>query len=1087
MGRGPEMVHLERVWRQGRRRLRVVAITGEAGIGKTRLVAEFLSRAQAGGARVLQASCEEFLDEARAPMLEMLRSDLAGRDVEALVRDLGDAGVQLARLLPEWTACALPPDRPAEVVPTVVDPARVRLQQLEGMVGWLRAATSADDLCLFIDDVHWADAETVAVLEHLVEHHTDLPLLLLVTSREHGSDAAEQLLAGVLRASETVVRLPLGGLGDDEVRRLVGAELASLEDEGQPDAEEFMGRVCDVAGGNPLFVRELARSRAGSTSSDPVAGADVGLVVGEMMPSHVHQVIRSRAARLPESVRECLRAAAVVGRVFEPGLVAGVTGLYPAEVDRALASAAEAALVEEHSAAPLRFRFCHEAVRIALYDDVGPLQRSDLHHRVGQLVEERSVDADSEVHHLALGHHYGRAADPTLERRAAGHLRRAAELAAERGGHAAAVRLLARVEGLLGDSAAAAERCDLAITRGVAEFYAGLPGFRDTLLGAAREAARAGLHEHLVRAVVANHRGWYSSTTSVDDERVELIRLALLRCPDDDLRALARLNAMWAMEKVREPQERGRVLERSLASVLLAERLGDPDLLIDILCDRFSVLYASFEDPVGVAGLARRIEDLAERSGGESHVLNAAIAVAQSTMMIGDFATSDEALELSEALAARIHRPVRLWLARVWTATRVAMRGDLARAEELAGEALEFGVTLNQPDAFTWYAGQLFCLRNLADRLEEIVEAIEEQVNAHAATVPAWRAGLALALAKVGRTGEARSIVDELVAREGAGIPQDMIRLPGLAFLACAVAELGDVGAARVVHDELLPYTGMFAHNGTIDAGPIDLHLGALAVTFGDSDRASRYLAAASGQCDRAGAEAWITHVDRWLGVAVPAQARISVLGTFGVVGVGGQEPVRWTSRKARTLLKFLVASHGSVVRRETILHLLWPDTDPDLLANRFAVALATVRRALDPDRARPTEHHVELRDDLVRLRVEHLDVDLDQFHALAVCEHREGLRRAVDLYLGDPFMDEPDAEWAVDVRAHAQVSWRQALTRLAGLEAERGDLVTAAGLFRKVLEVDPYAENAARGLADVLTQMGIRGQATTVLTDLDL
>ncbi len=1546
VGRTRELEQLGKAWERAPYGLRVITITGEPGIGKTRLAAEFLAELSGQGARVLRGRCPEFLGSAFTPLVEALRADLAGRGPADLVQRLGSGAGELVRLVPELSEAV-----PLARTEVSADPALARMRILEALAAWLRSAAATDRVCLFLDDVHWADPETMSVIEYLVGACRELPLLVLLTSRELESAQADAFLAGPLQPSGTVARIPLTGLSDDEVDRLIGAELL-LGGAAPQRSKEFVGRVRDVAGGNPLFVRELARQRG-----DGHGGSRAGDEASAVVPAALADVIRQRAARLPDPVRLSLQTAAVIGREFDPAVLAEAVELPVSEVDRHLTAATAASLVEEHSAAPLRYRFCHDAVRTALYDGHGPLQRADLHRRVGGVLQKRVPAAASESHHRALGHHLGRSGEPELERRASMHLRRAAELSSDRRGHAAAAQLYSRAESLLGEGAPAAERCDLMIARGTVEFYAGIPAFRDTLLDAAREAARTDQVDQLVRAVVANHRGWYSSTTGVDRERVELIELALLRCPREDSEALARLNAMWAMENVRDPGERARVLERSIAAATIAEEVADPDLLISILCDRFSVMYASFENPRGCVELAKRIEQLARTSGDEGHLLNAAVAVAQSTMMTGDFATSDDALALAEVLAARVHRPVRLWLAQVWIATRTAMRGDLERGESLAGAALEYGVSLDQPDAFTWYAGQLFSLRFLGNRIAELVDAIEEQVAEHAAAVPAWQAGLAYAFAVVGRTEEAKQIVSEFAAQELGQLPYDMIRLPGLAFLASAVAALEDRGTARMVYDALAPYTTMFAHNGTVDAGPIDLHLGALAVTLEDPALARVHLADAAWQCESVGAAAWQPHVDHWLraaealtarrashylaqgqrhwfvgeqlaaygaydhaweiaaaegahteaaraavgpeldhestgqramesarrcaavlphlaphetalrrqvlltmalaefatdptrgresvqrvrrsadqsatgdpvaeltqlvaealaagpfepradrlvtaqriltevetqnirwlanaayflllsalleagetpaldaalswrssfltrmphlmtgrirgrfrcaralldgdtdraaaiaaelladteavddggrsgawlaqsaviawqrgdsaaleslflrarqeepheplwptslawlwqsqgradaaaalvallpepatllqgrnGLATltvwaelarvtgdrgrmtellellvphagrvvtigsglvfwgtvdrplglvheclgrPAQARrhleaardlclrvgaqpwlveaqltlaefgdrnadpdldvaglasqalagarrmgmpalaasaqrlldarataeahegrlpavatnlvenaaegrtqIRVLGGFAVVGADGSH-VRWTSRKARTLLKYLVASRGAAVHRESAMHLLWPDEEPENLANRFSVALATVRRALDPARAAATQHHVQLHDDLLRLNLEHLDIDLDEFHALAVSGDRAALRKALKLYRGDPFADEADAEWTLGVRAQAQLAVRHATTRLARLEAERGDLIGAAGLFRKVLADDPHSEAAGRGLAGVLRALGAHAEADQV------
>lgn len=143
---------------------------------------------------------------------------------------------------------------------------------------------------------------------------------------------------------------------------------------------------------------------------------------------------------------------------------------------------------------------------------------------------------------------------------------------------------------------------------------------------------------------------------------------------------------------------------------------------------------------------------------------------------------------------------------------------------------------------------------------------------------------------------------------------------------------------------------------------------------------------------------------------------RIRVFGGFDVVSVCGQE-AEWTSRKARELLKMLVAARGSSTSREVFMHYLWPDEDPELLGNRFAVAVNVIRRALDPKRLQPTQHYVQTVGDSVRLNIGNLDIDLERFYALAGSHESEKRQSAARLYTGDLFSDEPYADWAISIR----------------------------------------------------------------------
>ena len=147
---------------------------------------------------------------------------------------------------------------------------------------------------------------------------------------------------------------------------------------------------------------------------------------------------------------------------------------------------------------------------------------------------------------------------------------------------------------------------------------------------------------------------------------------------------------------------------------------------------------------------------------------------------------------------------------------------------------------------------------------------------------------------------------------------------------------------------------------------------------------------------------------------------RIRVLGGFEVFSLCGT-PAVWTSRKARKLLKMMVAMQGVATSREVFMEVLWPGEPPAVLSNRFSVAVNAVRRSLDVDRLFPTQHYVVTEGNSVRLEVSNLDVDLESFLSLA--QHRDEASReaAKKLYGGPAFSEEPYADWAVDVRNHAE------------------------------------------------------------------
>src|SRR3546814_9121467 len=146
-----------------------------------------------------------------------------------------------------------------------------------------------------------------------------------------------------------------------------------------------------------------------------------------------------------------------------------------------------------------------------------------------------------------------------------------------------------------------------------------------------------------------------------------------------------------------------------------------------------------------------------------------------------------------------------MWLASAWRAMRLGLRGRFRDAESAAEAAFELGSSSGQPDAATWFAGQLFTLRWQQGRLHELVDMIEAEVASAAEGIPAWRTAYALALAEAGRLSEAEAILDEFLSTGLRDLPQDLLWLQGMAFL-CSTCELvGRPDAAVVLHAALAP------------------------------------------------------------------------------------------------------------------------------------------------------------------------------------------------------------------------------------------------------------------------------------------
>jgi DNA-binding SARP family transcriptional activator len=216
----------------------------------------------------------------------------------------------------------------------------------------------------------------------------------------------------------------------------------------------------------------------------------------------------------------------------------------------------------------------------------------------------------------------------------------------------------------------------------------------------------------------------------------------------------------------------------------------------------------------------------------------------------------------------------------------------------------------------------------------------------------------------------------------------------------------------------------------------------------------------------------------------------IRALGRFEVeVGDHTVPASRWQSRKARDLLRILVARRGRPVPRGELCELLWPDDDPDRTGHRLSVLLSIVRGVLDPARACATDHYLVADQASIALDIARVRVDVEEFLA-----HVAHGRRLVDRgafaeahtllvaverqYRADAFEDEPYAEWSRPMREEARAAYLTVLRMLAQVSRVAAGPGAAVGYLLRLLERDPYDESAHRALVRTLVAGGQHGEA---------
>jgi DNA-binding NarL/FixJ family response regulator len=338
----------------------VVLLSGEAGVGKTRLVEEAAGRATDAGARVLAGSCIEMGGEGLpfGPLAHAFRSLMRDTSPEELDAFIGSARSELAQVLPD-----LDPDSAPSASP-LGEGGTARLIEL--VVGVIERLAADRPLMFVIEDLHWADRSTLDLVALLVRALRADPVLMVVSFRSdelHRSHPLRPLVTGWERV-RAVQHIELARLRRAEVARQLEAIL------GAPPTARLVDQVHERSEGNAFLVEEIL----GAVQS----GADP-----DHLPLSLRDVLLARVERLDPSTQRLLRIAAAGGRAVSDRLLAAVAGLEEAELDAALREAVEHhVLVVDDTERGYVFR--HALTRDAIYGDTLPRERVRIHAAYGE-------------------------------------------------------------------------------------------------------------------------------------------------------------------------------------------------------------------------------------------------------------------------------------------------------------------------------------------------------------------------------------------------------------------------------------------------------------------------------------------------------------------------------------------------------------------------------------------------------------------------------------------------------------------------------------------------------------------------------
>ena len=819
-GRAPVLARLEQAWSEAASGggSRFALISGEPGIGKTTLASELARRAHAQGGAVLLGRCDEHALVPFQPWIEALE-----RLVEALPPADADRWLSahdgaLARLLPAHSASHAGAGSPRE-----------RYLAFELVRALLDDVAARWPVLLVLDDVHWADADSLSLLRHLARSVSRARLLVVVCARPAELEPPVAQALAELRRAGPLVHLELAGLDDDAV----GAVLARRT--GGTDRQSAR-RLRARSGGNPFFLDELLRA-AQDDVDEPGSP-----------PPGVRGVIAGRLSRLGHATLRALDVAAVCGLEFDVSTLARVDDRPLGEVLEALDAAIEAALVAPAGRRG-RYAFAHALVAETIVSALAPSGRARLHLHVAEILAERhgagEAGAGEVVRHL-------RAAGAL-----AGDERLAAwELAAAREATAA----LAHSDAAEHYEAALAvrphvqqrERAETLLALGRAHDHAGRRRRARAAFAEAAELARASRDGGLLARAALGHGGTAVVIAAADPTLVRMLEEALASARDDDPATSARLLARLSVELYYSEPERAR--ELSALAVERARRAEDAAALGAALNARRVALWSPHHVHERLA-VSEEMIAVAEQAGDREIALRGRNWRVVDLLELGRIRQATAEINAYEALADDVGLPHFRWYAPLWRATLAQLAARWDEAHELSEQALAIGGQADDPNAALFAGIQRHHGLYVQGRMAEVDRTRLVRGGVGSLAAAEWLANVALYDAETGAVEDARRVVRELSSDGCRALAMDA-NWHGACSLAEAAVLVHDREAGAALYELLEPHAALFPVIARAVGwlGSAEYFVGRLAGLLGRDEEAEARLRRAVDENERAGA-----------------------------------------------------------------------------------------------------------------------------------------------------------------------------------------------------------------------------------------
>jgi len=824
-----------------------VFISGEAGIGKSRLVQCLEEQANRAPHEVIRLQCSPYhQDSAFHPVIQRLArvAGFAADDsaeqrldkLEGLLRSNNEEIEAVAAVYAELLSL----ETLGRYKSLKLSPQKLKELTLQTLFNRLALISRRLPALMIIEDTHWIDPSTAELLEQVLARTTELPVMLVVTHRPEWS-------AHWATGYSHTTTLSMGRLSRPQIAELVQTIM------GRKPAMALINDIAERTDGVPLFVEELTRALSEQNPDHPRLLDEI--------PATLQGSLMAGLDRLSPVAKELAQVASAIGRDFSRTLLKQVARHASATLDDALSELIQAHVMIRSGLSSDAYAFRHALIQDVAYQSLVTSKRRNYHKLVGEtLIAEHPAVAETQPELIAR-----HLSEADLPERALSFWKLAAKRALARSANFEAVNhcenALRLVTHLADDKARARESLPVRLLLGRALESAGRmsEAMRHSLAATDEARAQGNGAAFAEAALVYDNARFLSNEPSRDSlvllkEARSLIGVADLSTRCHILSRLARAHLVLG-----EIDAANRFAREASAE---ARRLNDPLSRFELLVNRF-LIPASTQPKDDVRDWRAQVDELlslADEVDDDDARGRARSLDVYASAEFGDRERMDRALDELNVLGEARQRMHVQWIAVHGRAMQAILNGDFADAERHAEAALDLGRRTYGEAVEGVYGFQMFTIRREQGRLAEVAPIIKHLIDENP-DQPTWKPGFALVASDLGHRKPAQRTLDEFVDGR-LPIAVDAKRSATLAYLAEVCAALEDRRCAGHLYTLLAPYEGKTITAGvtTVCLGAAGRFLGLLATLTENWRAAEDHFEAALDLDERMGARPWLAH-----------------------------------------------------------------------------------------------------------------------------------------------------------------------------------------------------------------------------------